>query len=232
MARIDKIFASGTIANVIFYERNGKPCARSRPARVRQTTATKASANWFGLAKTASRLLRQTLAGFIPRYRSRALMYRVDAGLLAWMQRLPHLPQGVVTLPGFACSGEPGFSEWCRLHILPVLDGTTLRVTLADLSPSGMPAAGSKALLTLVVSCIDPKGGSILRTGEQTVAVPWPPVAGSDPVLEFDVELPPSAFLLLSAALQKIPTQPVGRLQTEGPVQPPVAVVQGWYNAG
>lgn len=228
MARINKIFASGTIANVIFYELHGKPCARSRPARVRQTTATKGAANRFGRAKTASRLLRQALAGLIPEYRSRALMYRADAGLLAWIGRLSVSPQGIINLPGFACTGEPGFSEWCRLHILPVLEGTTLRVTLAG-AQTGRPAAGSKALLTLVVTGIDPKEGVVLQTEEQTVEIVSPPVAGPDTVINFEVVLPPGCFLVLSAALQKAPSPPAGPVGPEDPAPPPVAVVQGWY---
>jgi hypothetical protein len=35
MARINKIFASERIANVIFYVLNGMPCTRKKPAHVR-----------------------------------------------------------------------------------------------------------------------------------------------------------------------------------------------------
>lgn len=107
-----------------------------------------------------------------------------------------------------------------------------LRVTLAAGTQTGRSAAGSKALLTLVVTGIDPKAGVVLQTEEQTVEIESPPVAGPDTVINFDIVLPPGCFLVLSVAMQTAPPQPAGRVGPDEPASPPVAVVEGWYNGG
>jgi hypothetical protein len=86
MARITKVFASGTIGPVISYEYRGKPCLRIKPIRVRQTKATKASAQLFGQAARLSRLLREGLNAVLPDPGEKDMMYRLNAGLFRWLQ--------------------------------------------------------------------------------------------------------------------------------------------------
>jgi len=85
MARQKKVILSGRIANVIFYEFRGKPCARATPARVKQTKATKASARQFGKASCMSRLLRSGLDSVLPDPKDKPMMYRLNNALLQWL---------------------------------------------------------------------------------------------------------------------------------------------------
>lgn len=82
MGRLTKVFASGTIGNVIFYERLGTACARSKPATVRQTGATQAAAEVFGRAKRVSRQLREGLNGVLPNAKAREVMYVTDKAVV------------------------------------------------------------------------------------------------------------------------------------------------------
>ncbi len=86
MARITKVFSSGTIGPVITYEFRGTLCARAKPAFVRQSKATKASANLFGRASRLSRLLREGLESVLPDPREKDVMYRLNNTLFRWLQ--------------------------------------------------------------------------------------------------------------------------------------------------
>lgn len=86
MALQHKIFVSGSIGPVIFYERNGVPCARAKPTKVRQTKATKAASKEFGKAVRYSRILRDALQGIIPFPKDKSVMYRLNNALLDWLR--------------------------------------------------------------------------------------------------------------------------------------------------
>ncbi len=59
MARLNSIFKfTGKLGNVIAYRRGGKQFLRSRPESVRQTPATRRSAQWFGAASRKGALVR------------------------------------------------------------------------------------------------------------------------------------------------------------------------------
>ena len=73
---------SGRIGNLIFYERNGKTCIRSRAKRVRQTKATKSSAALFGKVATINKALRSGLDKILPESKERAIMLRLNQQLL------------------------------------------------------------------------------------------------------------------------------------------------------
>jgi hypothetical protein len=86
MARFTKIFATGKIGPVIFYEYRGKPVARSMPLRVRQTKATKESAKLFGRASSLSARLRSGLHDVLIDPMDKKMMYDLNRALLEWLQ--------------------------------------------------------------------------------------------------------------------------------------------------
>ena len=229
MARIKQVFASGTIANVIFYQFNGKPCARSRPARVRQTTATQKESKLFGSAKTLSRLLRQSLEGLLPHYRSKTVMYRVDKGVMQWMRTVQAAGQEIVALPGFPCTGEDGFNEWLKVNIRAVLSGTTLQVTVPAIETIPAVAGSSSAVLTLAVACIDPRQARVLHSEEQRVEISVPPAGGEVTILSFEVVVQEGVFLTLSAALSSEKGKESKGVVVEKRASQPVVVLEGWY---
>ena len=232
MARIEKIFASGTIANVIFYQFNGKPCARSRPARVRQTTATQKESKLFGSAKTLSRLLRQSLSGLLPHYHSKTVMYRVDKGVMRWMRTVQAAGQDLITLPGFSCTGEDSLDDWLKANIRAVLSGTTLQVTVPAIETIPAAAGNSSAVLTLAVACIAPRQARVLHSEEQTVEISIPPVGGEATVLSFEVVVQEGVFIILSAALSSEKGKEGKGVVVGKRASQPVVVLEGWYCGG
>ena len=86
MARQQKVFVSGKIGSVIFYERNGVQCARSAPAHVKQTKATRQSAKIFGRAKQIGRSLRVDLSPVLAGFKARTIMHRLDNAIRQWLK--------------------------------------------------------------------------------------------------------------------------------------------------
>jgi hypothetical protein len=86
MARQKTNNLSGKVANVIFYEFRGIPCARSSPVKVRQTKATKASAEQFGKAVSIASMLRSGLHTLLPDVKDKDMMYRFNNALLQWLR--------------------------------------------------------------------------------------------------------------------------------------------------
>ncbi len=86
MARQKTIILSGRVANLVFYEYKGIPCARTVPEKVRQTKATKASAREFGLITRISKDLRASLHGFVPNSKNLAFMHKVNSEVRDWLK--------------------------------------------------------------------------------------------------------------------------------------------------
>ena len=87
MALQHKTFVTGSLGNIIFYEFRGKPCARARPTKVRQTKATKAVAGLFGKAARYSKILRRGLKETLPFPKDKPMMYRLNKVLLDWLRQ-------------------------------------------------------------------------------------------------------------------------------------------------
>jgi hypothetical protein len=77
---------SGMVGNVIFYEFRGVQCIRVRPARVKQSKATKISAGQFGQASRISRLLRSGFHELLADTKEKNMMYRLNKVLLQWLR--------------------------------------------------------------------------------------------------------------------------------------------------
>lgn len=96
-------FLSGAIGPVVTYGFNGKQCIKTRGSRIRQTKATKASANDFGKIKQISAMLRMGLSPIVPDYTARPVMYAVDGVVSNWYREcLPGLTTTAMNFPHFS----------------------------------------------------------------------------------------------------------------------------------
>lgn len=114
MAKQFTIFVKGSIGNVIFYERNGRPYARSKPGSVKQTANMKQRSLNFGIAARAGKTLRLQLAPLLPFPKDRKMQSRFSGALSQWLgtQTINELlPQPAVT-----ALHNYNFNEACRLE--------------------------------------------------------------------------------------------------------------------
>jgi hypothetical protein len=141
MAKQDKIFLSGQVGPVIFYEYRGIPCARSQATKVRQTRATKNSAKQFGKAVHIAKMLRAGLGSLLPDAKDIDMRYRFNNALLQWLRNdMPANGSADTDLPfidSFEFNKESELSG--RLKLPLSIDWTkpgTILLTIPRLDPA------------------------------------------------------------------------------------------------
>lgn len=85
MARQTNIQLSGSIENLIFYNRKGGFYVRTKPASVKQTIATKSSAQLFGKAAQLEKIYRNLLSTVIPDMKDRAMQRKFRTALYQYL---------------------------------------------------------------------------------------------------------------------------------------------------
>lgn len=121
MAKPTRIFLSGKIENLIFYEFQGKPCVRKAPIKVRQTRATKASAKLFGMAVSMSASLRAGLAKVLPPKTRRKNMYLLNTALLKWLKqknsKISGPPSSLTPLHGLSFNEDCSIFSYLHMEV-------------------------------------------------------------------------------------------------------------------
>lgn len=77
---------TGRIQNLVFYKMGGKYYARTIPARVKQTKATKKRATEFGKASRTGKAIRQQLFPVIPFPSDNKMQTRLVSALFQWLR--------------------------------------------------------------------------------------------------------------------------------------------------
>jgi len=84
---------TGRIQNIVFYKMGDKYYARTIPARVKQTKATKKRANEFGKASRTGKSLRQQLFPVIPFPSDNKMQTRLVSAVFQWVRSDSYDPE-------------------------------------------------------------------------------------------------------------------------------------------
>ena len=79
-------YISGRLENVVFYKRSGGFFARSMPASVKQSDATKMRSRNFGIASSAGKTLRSLLMPVIFFPKDRKMQGRFAVAIAQWLK--------------------------------------------------------------------------------------------------------------------------------------------------
>ena len=135
MALQHKTFVTGTLGNIIFYEFRGKPCARTKPKKVRQSKASKAVSVLFGKAASYSKILRRGLKETLPFPKDKPMMYRLNKVLLDWLRKSKNngtdLNPNMKYLSVFECNEESELIP--KFKKRPVVDFTKQGRIIVDI---------------------------------------------------------------------------------------------------
>ncbi|HEY0356100.1 MAG TPA: hypothetical protein VGC29_07855, partial [Flavisolibacter sp.] len=123
MARQESIFVRGKLSNLIFYNFKGKPCVRMMPDRVRQTKATRQSAQVFGKAASMAKAIRLGLKPLYHDLDDPNLMQRLNGTMVQYLNTVDALGKGkqqeLPYLEEFSFNKDHQLSK--RLKIYPVV---------------------------------------------------------------------------------------------------------------
>jgi len=117
MARQHGTTMRGRIGNIIFYQWKGTGYAKGAPHRVKQSMRTRQSAKDFGHAVQLSRYLRVSLLYALPNYKSRGIMYKMNAALLSWLRQPAPIEENI-SFVGLELNDKSLFSSKFRKALL------------------------------------------------------------------------------------------------------------------
>jgi hypothetical protein len=154
MASQKQLQITGKIGNMIFYKRGDNYYARSVPAKVKQSKATKKCSTLFGKASAAGKCLRQQLLPCLPFPRDVTMQVRLVSAISAWLRSGydPAQPNDKVPfISNFQFTEGSSIKERWRvaLQVIKVDDGG-LQLTI----PAFVPAKSISAPAgTVTVKC-------------------------------------------------------------------------------
>jgi hypothetical protein len=211
MAKQDKIFLKGKIANLIFYEWRGKPCSRTMPDEVKQTTATKASAKDFGKAATYSKHLRNSLHDFLPYPKDKPMMYALNNELRKWLSAgagdRTKMIKAIARLEEFQFNEPSPLTG--RLKVKPTVDWTKKNKVIVHL-PSVLPSERVSApaytrtvhCTVKVVSCRINNSDPKMTAAERTFDFPYNNVQQPAQNIELPFTLSKGHLVLVAMKLE------------------------------
>ena len=162
MARIDDVFVSGTLGNLVFYRRMGKACVRMKRTNIRQTQATKKRSENFGIASGLGRILRMGLHATMPEPTNRSMQSRFTGAIALWLGKndVNNLPpaESVPCVSSFSFTDNDGFYGRCRIPVTIELSSDGIRLITGRFIPVdkiSAPAGTQKVIITFDVTTAD-----------------------------------------------------------------------------
>lgn len=160
---------SGMVGNVVFRIRDGKQIVQSRPATVKQTSATKRSASEFGSCSKWAKQLRIGLTPFLVGLTDSTMHSRFTATLYNAIKHNTNVPQGERTplntnmesLQGFEFNTHSPFANYFKPTITAELNANKeVTVSLLAFDPQAdmvFPNGCTTAKLALYIYATDLK---------------------------------------------------------------------------
>lgn len=198
----------GRIGPLVGCLRDGKYYYRSRPEKVSQTKATKASSNMFALASRAGKIMRLYLQHSIPNPKDILMQRQLVGRIRNWLQLSgAQLPQPVADIPfvnHFNFNPARPLQEAMRLSITFVQTGTNL--TQLQI-PAFVPALALKVpahtvQIELCISAVAWQMQNQTGIASEQYSITIPYNQAMHPAQQVTIPLPTGAGNILIAALQ------------------------------
>ena len=205
MARINDVFVTGTLGNVVLYRRMGKSCARIKREYIHQTTATKKRGINFGIAARAGKGLRMGLAAAIPNPTDRRVQSRFSGAIAKWLgqcdvkdlQPCDNLP----FLSSFSFSEDESFRE--RFKVPVVVSATSNRISISIgyfIPVKNISAPAGTLSVKLILSVAAAQLATGVASGWQTESIEIPFNNLEIPAKVVDFSVPTEAGTIIVAA--------------------------------
>jgi hypothetical protein len=210
MALQMETYLSGRMNNVVFFKRAGTYMARSLPATVKLSAATKVCNGNFGMASACGKSLRQLLQPVLPFPKDRRMQIRFSGAIAKWLGA-----DAAATIPPitpipfvhqFRFTDCPGVSERWKLRLLveqPAANVITLQI------PAYIPTQTISAPAhTVAVTCTITVAGCMLMdaapTGSHSTTIEIPYTGSLIPaqIIEWPLPAPAGAVIITAVALR------------------------------
>lgn len=227
-------FLKGKINNVIFYQIGNTHAARSAPAAVRQTEATKVRSRNFGLASSAGRTLRSLLLPVLPFPKDKKMQSRFSGAIAQWLaqnnaadlQPQPSIP----FVTGFSFNDATSFAERCKLSLtVTQRSSNEIEILLPAFVPTAVVSAPAHTVMVEFIITVASCGLTNAVAGgtvTHRIEIPYNNTEQSAQSLLFPVSTAPGSLLITAAALRY--TLANGEVENRSAFLP-ASVVEGRY---
>ena len=210
MALQMETYLSGRINNVVFFKRAGTYMARSLPATVKLSAATKVCNGNFGVASACGKSLRQLLQPVLPFSKDRRMQIRFSGAIAKWLGAANAATIPPVTIIPFVNQFRftdcPGVAERWKLGLLveqPAANTITLHI------PAFIPTQTITAPAhTVAVTCTISVAGCMLMnaapTGSHTttIEIPYADTLIPAQTIQWPLPAPAGAVIIVAVALR------------------------------
>jgi len=197
MAKQTEIYLNGKIDNLVFYSAWGQKLVRSMPARLKQTTNTRARSRNFGFAATAGKILRSHLEPVLPFPKDKKMQSLFSGAISRWLglSDLANLasqtPEG---LTGFSFNPQIAFTDRCKIPFIITRKADELQIALPNFIPAQVFAAPAGTQQVELSFCLAGCSLQEVTNGHaHTKKI----------LLPFDQQLQPAQNLALPVAMQQ-----------------------------
>jgi hypothetical protein len=194
MARIEDVFVTGTIGNIVLYRRMGKQCARIKRDHIKQTAATKKRGINFGIASRAGKGLRSGLSAAMPNPKDRSVQSRFSGAIAKWLGQsdVESLPprDNLPHLSFFQFSPGDTFAERFKVPVSVTTTENGISVSIGSFVPQSnisAPAGTVSVQLILSVAAATLATGIACRGKTETIEIPFNNVEVPAKVIDFAV---------------------------------------------
>ena len=208
MARINDVFVTGTLGNVVFYRRMGKPCARIKREHIKQTTATKKRGINFGIAARAGKGLRMGLVAAIPNPTDRKVQSRFSGAIAKWLGqsdvKVLQPCDNVPFLSFFPFSDDDTFRERFKVPVAVSVTANVVSVSIGSFIPARNISAPAGTLsVKLILSVAGAQLATVIPSGWQTesIEIPFNNLEIPAKVLDFSVPTETGTLIVAAARL-------------------------------
>jgi hypothetical protein len=236
MAKVTDVFVSGSMGNVVIYNRMGTNCIRIKRNSIQQTDATKKRGINFGIAAKAGSGLRTGLQKVMPVPANRSAQSRISGAISKWlgtseMNTLEPCDE-VPFIGTLAFVEEKGFYArfLAPLHISRTED--MISVKIDAFTPSQQISAPAK---TVSVKLILSVSGCVLPGGEHTnhethsIEIPYNEDELSAIEFDFHVSMPPKSLTVIAGRLIYNQSKGQGLAEIENPAFMAAGMMNAWY---
>jgi hypothetical protein len=181
MAIQSATYLTGKINNIVFYQRSGTYIARTVPATVKQSAATKVRSKNFGIAAAAGRILRGSLQHALPFPKNKIMQSRFSGAITHWLGindtgSLP--PQtGLPFISEFSFNEATGIKERWKLPLTVTrVDEQLLQLQIPAFTPKQViaaPAHTSLIACTIIAASCNLQSPTAQGSFSTTLSIPY-----------------------------------------------------------
>ena len=227
----------GREGNVIYYELNGGYYARSVPAKVKQTKATKIRSSNFAVAVRTSRLLRCLLKDALPFPKDKLMQNRLNGAIMNWLKlQTPAHLQPAANLPfihDFQFNPSTSVKERLQVPVIVSKIGSnTLQVYMPAFDTRQQlkaPAWTNKVTVTIAAaSCL--LTSSVTNGNDvNTFTIPYCEAYTPEHTIDLSLPMPPGSLVVVAVSLAFFISKKGKEIPTDKTAFMPAGIVTALY---